>query len=81
MAPLRGRCANNVEQLQDNTYGLPFYSRLSLRDPTIRFLLQEVSRRCALSSSYPAASPLPSMGCTRGHSIQATAARRATVNL
>ncbi|GJD75364.1 endonuclease/exonuclease/phosphatase family protein [Methylobacterium goesingense] len=41
MAPLRVRYPNQVEQPQDNTYGLLFYSRLPLRDPTIRFLLQE----------------------------------------
>ncbi|SFL58886.1 endonuclease/exonuclease/phosphatase family protein [Methylorubrum salsuginis] len=41
MAPLRDRYPNKVEQPQDNTYGLLFYSRLPLRDPTIRFLLQK----------------------------------------
>lgn len=41
MAPLRERYPNRVERPQDNTYGLLFYSRLPLRDPTVRFLLQE----------------------------------------
>ncbi|KQP58131.1 endonuclease [Methylobacterium sp. Leaf399] len=41
MAPLRERYPHRVEQPQDNTYGLLFFSRLPLRDPTIRYLLQE----------------------------------------
>ncbi len=41
MAPLRQRYPHRVEQAQDNTYGLLFYSRLPLRRPEIRFLLQE----------------------------------------
>nr|WP_286158981.1 endonuclease/exonuclease/phosphatase family protein [Methylobacterium sp. Leaf456] len=41
MAPLRDRYPERVEQPQDNTYGLLFYSRFPLRDPTVRYLLQE----------------------------------------
>lgn len=41
MAPLRAHYPHRVEHPQDNTYGLLFYSRLPLRDPTVRFLLQE----------------------------------------
>ncbi|WP_019904069.1 endonuclease/exonuclease/phosphatase family protein [Methylobacterium sp. 77] len=41
MAPLRALYPNRVEQPQDNTYGLLFYSRLPLRGPEIRFLLQD----------------------------------------
>ncbi|MCJ2131041.1 endonuclease/exonuclease/phosphatase family protein [Methylobacterium sp. E-045] len=41
MAPLRERYPHRVEQPQDNTYGLLFYSRLPLRGPEIRFLLQD----------------------------------------
>lgn len=41
MSPLRALYPNQVEQPQDNTYGLLFYSRLPLRGPEIRFLLQD----------------------------------------
>ncbi len=41
MAPLHARYPNRVAQPQDNTYGLLFYARLPLRDPTIRLLLQD----------------------------------------
>ncbi|GJE18619.1 endonuclease/exonuclease/phosphatase family protein [Methylobacterium marchantiae] len=41
MAPLRALYPHRVEQPQDNTYGLLFYSRLPLRGPEIRFLLQD----------------------------------------
>lgn len=41
MSPLRALYPNRVEQPQDNTYGLLFYSRLPLRGPEIRFLLQD----------------------------------------
>ncbi|WP_455965623.1 endonuclease/exonuclease/phosphatase family protein [Methylorubrum aminovorans] len=41
MAPLRDQYLERVEQPQDNTYGLLFYSRFPLRDPSVRYLLQE----------------------------------------
>ncbi|MGE7157521.1 endonuclease/exonuclease/phosphatase family protein [Methylorubrum rhodesianum] len=41
MAPMRDRYPERVEQPQDNTYGLLFYSRFPLRDATVRHLLQE----------------------------------------
>ncbi|TNC08609.1 endonuclease/exonuclease/phosphatase family protein [Methylobacterium terricola] len=38
--PLRARYPHGVDQAQDNTYGLIFYSRLPLDDVTVRFLIE-----------------------------------------
>ncbi|SEO88539.1 Uncharacterized conserved protein YafD, endonuclease/exonuclease/phosphatase (EEP) superfamily [Methylobacterium sp. ap11] len=39
--PLRARYPHGVDQAQDNTYGLMFYSRLPLDDVRVRFLIED----------------------------------------
>lgn len=41
LSPLRERYAYGVDQAQDNTYGLIFYSRLPLDDLAVRFLVED----------------------------------------
>lgn len=62
MAPLRAHYPHRVEHPQDNTYGLLFYSHLPLRDPTIRFLLQEDVPSLRTTVVLPSGEPITFYG-------------------